>query len=139
MCLSGSRHSSQARTACEYTTMSYLPPREKGRAQRRAVGSSENPEGGSTYLVGIICTLVVIGLTDAPKSGAPRTHGSDRPAADGRDTALTHSVCFSPLFSIKQEKFSSLFLLEVIHGFINTCPLVSSAFLIKVIEKLRLS
>ena len=100
MCLSGSRHSSQARTACEYTTMSYLPPREKGRAQCRAVGSSENPgEGGSTILVGIICTLVEIGLTDAPKSGATRTHGSDRPAADGRDTALTHSVCFSPLFS----------------------------------------
>ena len=34
----------------------------------RAVGRSENP-GGSNDVVGIICPLVEIGLTDLPKSG----------------------------------------------------------------------
>ena len=109
------------------------PPRAIYRQERRDERSAGPLEAlkirrgaGSTSLVGIICTLVEIGLTDAPKSGATRTHGSDRPAADGRDTALTHSVCFSPLFfSIKQEKFPSLFQLEVsytwLHKYLPLC------------------
>jgi hypothetical protein len=37
---------------------------------RHAVGRSENPwGGGSDNLVGVLCPLVEIGLTDLPKSG----------------------------------------------------------------------
>ena len=50
---------------CQYVTIDVIPINT---VQVRAVGRSENP-GRQYYLVGIICPLVEIGLTDLPESG----------------------------------------------------------------------